>query len=162
MMMRLCETNHTFTNCAAIFNGEDVKAVRTSGSKTKSDADLTELCFLTASGFHGRGKVENLGEIDEYPWRSGASALTQTAHTFLLIFVGISSPLRFSGVFQFAAVTNPPTQGKGIPHSKGKSGLRWTHADPCDQNHVGRTFTSRQRKAGTLPALRRRPRPRGW
>lgn len=129
MMMHPCKMNHPFTNCAAIINEEDVEAVGTTGSETKRDA---ELCLLTASGFYGRGKVENLGEIDEYPWRSGASALTLTAHTFLLIFVGVSSPLRFSRVFQFAAVTNPQMQGKAILHSKGKSGLWWTHTDPCN------------------------------
>lgn len=118
MMMHPCKMNHPFTNCAAIINEEDAEAVGTTGSETKRDA---ELCLLTANW-----------EIDEYPWRSGASALTLTAHTFLLIFVGVSSPLRFSRVFQFAAVTNPQMQGKAILHSKGKSGLWWTHTDPCN------------------------------
>lgn len=49
---------HMFTNCAAIFN-EDVEAVGTTGRETKRNADLTELCLLTASGFYSRGKVEN-------------------------------------------------------------------------------------------------------
>lgn len=161
MMMHLCKPSHTFTNCAAIFNGEDVEVVGMTGSETKRKRQISQLCLLTASGFYGRGKVENLEEIDEYPWRSGTSALTQTAHAFLLIFVGDSSPLCFSPVFLFAAVTNLQTQGKAIRHSKGKSGLGWTHADLCDRNRAGRSYMRRRRTSGTLPPRRKQPRPRG-
>lgn len=36
----------------AISNGADVEAVVTTGSETKRDAELTEMCLLTASGFY--------------------------------------------------------------------------------------------------------------
>lgn len=42
--------------------------------------------------------MENLSEIDEYPWHAGTHALRQTAHTFLLIFVGVSSPFLLHSV----------------------------------------------------------------
>lgn len=80
---------------------------------------LQSLCLLLAPGFYGKRKVENLREIDEYPWH----ALTQTAHTFLLFFVGVflSSPLLcLFHVFPFSTVTNSVQQGKDIPYSKGK------------------------------------------
>lgn len=58
-------------------------------TKRGSEKEILEsLCLLLASGFYGRGKVENLREIDEYPWYAGTHALTQSTHTFLLIFVG--------------------------------------------------------------------------
>ncbi len=63
------------------------------GSETKRGRKkqiLQSLCLLLASGSYGRGKVENLSEIDEYPWHAGADALTQSSPTFPLIFVGVS------------------------------------------------------------------------
>lgn len=76
-------------------NGEDIEVVGTAESETHREADLTELCLLLASGFYGRRKVENLGEIDEYPWRSGASALcTNRPHVPSHLCRGfLSSPL---------------------------------------------------------------------
>ena len=131
---------------------------------------LRSLCLLLASGLYGRGKVENLREIDEYPWHAGIHTLTTSTHMFLFIFLGfplpsyhlcfsalLSSPLLFSPFplfpccclhfFPFSVVTNPVPQGKNIPHSKGKKAL--TH-DSCRhaQTQSHQTYIHKQTHRG--------------
>lgn len=78
------------------------------GGKTENETKrgrekqiLQSLCLLLASGFYGRGKVENLREIDEYPWHAGTHALTQSTHTFLFIFVGVSLSLHSTPILSY-------------------------------------------------------------
>lgn len=84
--------------------------------------------------------MENLREIDEYPWHAGSHALTHNPPTYffsslwgfpllsppstrlssaLLLF---STPLTASVPSHPGVVTNPVPHGKNIPHSTGKEG----------------------------------------